>query len=261
MRYGFCTNLASPLTDAVDYALVTDIGQAGYDYVEFPLTMLERLSDRQFAGLVRELERLGLGCDCCCDMFPPHIRIVGLQASPVVIDPYLQRIFSRVASLGTRKVVLGSAVARSLPEGFPAARGWEQLADLVTDRILPLCERHGIRLLIEPIRRAACSFINTLAEGKVLVDRVASPLVTLIADTTHMRSAGENSAHIREYFPLLDHVHISETDRVLPEEGFSDGVGNILVCLKEMGYDKTMSFETKPGDMGKALALLKRTFT
>jgi D-psicose/D-tagatose/L-ribulose 3-epimerase len=260
MRYGFCTNLASPLTDAVEYGLVADIGKAGYDYVEFPLTLLDRLSDRQFDRLLGDLDRLRLGCDSCCNMFPEHIRIVGPGAPPAFIDPYLQRTFSRAARIGTRKVVLGSAFSRNLPEGFDAERGYGQLTDLIVNRILPLCVKYGIHVVIEPIRRAACNFINTLAEGKALVDRVASPHVTLMADTIHMLNAGENGAQIRQYFPVLDHVHVTEMDRVLPEEGFSIGVKNILVRLKEMGYDKTISFETRPGNVEKALLLLKSTF-
>jgi len=263
MRYGFCTNLASPLTDAVDYGLLADIGKAGYDYVEFSLTMLERLSERQFDALRGELDRLRLGCDCCCNMFPKSLPIVGPEASPASIEPYLERIFSRAARIGTRKVVLGSAAARSLPGGFDPTRGRDQLTDLIVESLLPRCAGYGMTLIIEPIRRAACNFINTLAEAKDLADRVGSPLVSLIADTTHMLNAGETADHIGAYFPLLDHVHVSEPGRLLPgEEGFSPAVANILARLWEMGYDKTVSFETGPGsgDMEKALLLLKRTF-
>jgi D-psicose/D-tagatose/L-ribulose 3-epimerase len=260
MRYGFCTNLASPLTDAVDYGLVADIAKAGYNYVEFPLALLDRLSDRQFDKLLGDMDRLRLVCDCCCNMFPSYIPIVGPGAPPAYIEPYLQRTFSRAARIGTRKIVLGSAFSRNLPEGFDAEMGYSQLTDLIVNNILPLCAEYGIPIMIESIRRAACNFINTLAEAKILVDRVASPHVTLMADTIHMLNAGENGAQIRQYFPFLNHVHVTEMDRVLPEEHFSPGVGNILVCLKEMGYDKTISFETKPGNIEKALLLLKRTF-
>jgi sugar phosphate isomerase/epimerase len=193
-------------------------------------------------------------------MFPVRIPIVGPRVSPAEIDLYLERIFSRAAALGIRKTVLGSAAARSLPEGFDPARGSDQLTDLIVKSLLPRCEEYGMTLVIEPIRRAACNFINTLAEAKTLVDRVGSPLVTLIADTTHMLNAGETADHIGDYFPLLDHVHVSEPGRLLPGEDFSPFVGNILARLREMGYDKTVSFETGPGDMEKALLLLKRTF-
>lgn len=260
MRYGFCTGLASSLKDDIDYRLLQKIKAAGYDYVEFPLMLLEGLSEKRFDTLVGALDRLKLDCDCCCDMFPRSIQIVGSGVSYAVLEPYLQRIFARAAALGTEKIVLGSAYSRNLPEGYDVDRGYEQLADLIVQCILPITVGHGMHVVIEPIRSAVCNFINLLPEGMRLVDRVASPHVTLMADTIHMLSEGEDPDHIRAYRGYLDHVHVSELGRVLPEEGFSRGVGDILDRLKEEGYDKTVSFETKPGNLNKSLNLLKRKF-
>jgi len=260
MRYGFCTNFASQAIDAVDYALVERIKKAGYDYVEFSLTLLEKLSDRQFDVLSDKMKRLQLRCDCCCDMFPKSIRVVGPETYPSIIESYLQRAFYRAARIGAQKIVLGSAFSRSLPEGYDIELGYGQMTKLIETEILPLCIKYGIPIMIEPIRSAACNFINTLTEGMILVDRVASPYVTLMADTIHMLSESEDPDHIREYFGSLNHVHISEIGRILPEEGFSREVENILKCLRIMEYDKTISFETKSGDIGKALILLKKVF-
>jgi D-psicose/D-tagatose/L-ribulose 3-epimerase len=260
MRYGFCTGLASPTMEAVDYELLERIKKAGYDYAEFPLMLLERLSDSQFDFLLGELDRLQLGCDCCCDMFPKSIRIVGPGVNSTIIGSYLQRIFSRATSIGTKKIVLGSVSSRNLPDGYTTEEGYGQLTALIVSRILPLCVKHGISIVIEPIRSAVCNFINTLPEGMALVHRVDSPHVTLMADSIHMLSEHEDPNHICQYISSLDHVHISEMGRGLPEDSFSLGIQRILECLKMVGYDKTISFETKPGNIGKALALLKGAF-
>jgi hypothetical protein len=59
-------------------------------------------------------------------------------------------------------------------------------------------------------------------------------------------------------------VHLCETDRILPEDGYSDYLGRCLDILSECGYDDTISFESKdgvhPDGIKKALTLLKQKF-
>ena len=60
-----------------------------------------------------------------------------------------------------------------------------------------------------------------------------------------------------------DIPHIAELERALPEDSYSDYVKTVLTNLKQIGYDGTVSFESKNGSglesMKKALALLKNT--
>jgi D-psicose/D-tagatose/L-ribulose 3-epimerase len=264
MKYGFCTGVASTLTEVVDYKLVRQVKAAGYDYVELPLMLVAALSDAQFAALLLELEQLGLGCDCCSNLFPKSIRVVGPEVNPEKITAYLQRAFERAARLKTKKIVFGSAPSRQLPEGWTQEAGYRQLTQLIQEVLLPLCRKYGILIVMEPLRGTACNFINTLPDGMEIVRRVDSPYVTLLADSIHMLSEREDPNHIIKYFESLDHVHISEADRVLPEAVYSGEVQAILERLKGCGYDKTISFETKcgqgPESPKKALDLLKAYF-
>ena len=48
MRYGMCTDIATSTRDRVEYPLLEKIKDAGFDYVEFPLMMIDTLSDEDF---------------------------------------------------------------------------------------------------------------------------------------------------------------------------------------------------------------------
>jgi sugar phosphate isomerase/epimerase len=117
---------------------------------------------------------------------------------------------------------------------------------------------------MEPLRADACNFINTLADGMRVVNDVKSDKIKLLADTIHMMSNSDNPQDILNFKDDLKHIHIAELARVMPEESYSDYITTVLGNLKTIGYDGTISFESKNGEglqsMKKALALLKSQF-
>ena len=116
-------------------------------------------------------------------------------------------------------------------------------------------------VVMEPLRADACNFINTLADGARVVETVKSPYIQLLADTIHMNTNGDNIDDIVKYKGMLKHIHIAELQRVMPEYEYSDYVAAVLANLRKIGYEGTVSFESKNGDglesMKRALALLK----
>ncbi len=54
MRYGMCTDIATATRDRVEYELLKRIKEAGFDFVEFPLMMIETLSDDDFEVLLAD---------------------------------------------------------------------------------------------------------------------------------------------------------------------------------------------------------------
>ncbi len=74
----------------------------------------------------------------------------------------------------------------------------------------------------------------------------------------------EDAEDLKLIYPVLHHVHICEMDRMLPENGFSPFLTKALGILKELGYDETISFESKgglgPDSLKKALKQLKEKF-
>ncbi len=262
MRYGFCTGFATPMKDAIDYALLADVREAGYHFAEFPLMQVAALSDDAFAQLRRTLPQLGLGADSACNLFAPSLRLTGPDARREPVHEYLAGAFERLGALGTRKLVFGSSGARNLPAGTSTEEGYRQLAEMIEVEMLPLLEAYGITLLIEPIGGYEANFIRTLPEGMALVEQVNHPRVRLLADSVHLLWEREDPQDIARYAAYLGHVHICESERVLPVAGYSAALARILDVLRATGYHESISFEPMPygrDAMAQALRTLRAT--
>lgn len=263
MKYGFCKEFSTPMKTEVDYELIKLIKEAGFDFVEMRAMLVASLSDEEFEKLAATLEELNLGCECSCALFPKTIRVTGKDADEKVIAEYLDKTFARLKRLGTKKVVFGSAPARALDEETTQDMGYAQIAELCKSVIVPFCEKYDITVVMEPLRAAACNFINTLADGMRVVKAVNHPRIQLLGDTIHMMANNDNPEDVIRFKDSLKHVHISELERILPEEGYSTFVQTVINNLVSIGYEGTISFETKNGagleSMKKALALLKKS--
>lgn len=264
MRYGFCKEFSTSMKTEVDYDLIKMIKEAGFDYVEMRAMLVESLTDEEFAKLENTLKELELDCDCCCALFPKTIRVTGSEINFKEIEEYIEKTFYRCSRLGAKKIVFGSAPARALDENTTQNEGYAQIADVIKKVIVPACEKYDITVVMEPLRADACNFINTLADGMRVVNDVKSDKIKLLADTIHMMSNSDNPQDILNFKDDLKHIHIAELARVMPEESYSDYITTVLGNLKTIGYDGTISFESKNGEglqsMKKALALLKSQF-
>ena len=264
MRYGFCKEFSTPMKTEVDYELIRMIKEAGFDYVEMRAMLVESLTDEEFERLANTLSELSLGCDCCCALFPRTIRVTGAEIDYARIEAYIEKTFSRCHRLGARTIVFGSAPARALDEHTDEETGYRQIVEVIRRAVVPACLRYGITVVMEPLRADACNFIHTLAEGARVVEAVGSPYVRLLGDTIHMNSNSDDPEDVVKYRDILHHFHIAELGRVLPEEEYSDYTRTVIERLRGIGYDGTISFETKNGEglasMKRALALLKSNF-
>ena len=264
MRYGFCKEFSTPMKTEVDYELIKMIKEAGFDFVEMRAMLVASLSDEEFEKLAKTLEELNLDCDCSCALFPRDIRVTGKDIDKKVIAEYIEKTFTRLKRLGAKKVVFGSAPARALDEETTLEMGYEQISEITREIIVPACEKYDITVVMEPLRADACNFINTLSDGMEVVNRVKSDRVQLLADTIHMMSNKDNYDDIVKYKDSLKHIHIAELERRMPEDNYSDYITKVLENLNKIGYNGTVSFESKNGEglesMKKALALLKKQF-
>ena len=263
MKYGFCKEFSTPMKTEVDYELIKMIKEAGFDFVEMRAMLVESLSDEEFEKLANLLEELQLGCEVSCALFPRTLRVTGKEVDEKAIEAYLEKTFARLKRLGAKKVVFGSAPARALDEETTQDMGYEQIAKICKEIIVPACEKYDITVVMEPLRAAACNFINTLADGMRVVKAVNHPRIQLLGDTIHMMSNNDNPEDVVNFKDSLKHVHIAELERMLPEDGYSEFVQTVINNLVKTGYEGTISFETKNGEglesMKKALALLKKS--
>lgn len=61
-----------------------------------------------------------------------------------------------------------------------------------------------------------CNYLNTMAEARTMMERLALPGVRLLADLYHMETQGEDWRELGAYLPDVRHVHVSTVGRALP---------------------------------------------
>jgi sugar phosphate isomerase/epimerase len=156
---------------------------------------------------------------------------------------YLARLVDLAADLGDRPVmVLGSSKQRQAIEGTKPQEAVKLLTDGLR-KMAPLAEKRGVCILMEPLAPQLCNVVNTLEEAAAIVRAVGSSAVQTIFDS-HNTAAEKKplDALLREYFPLIRHVHLNEMDGQRPGAG-TFPFALVLGTLKQLRYSGWISVE------------------
>lgn len=181
---------------------------------------------------------------------PGELQCVGPD---VRIDPileYARTAFRRAGEVGIRTIVFGSGNARMRPDGTSFETAMDQFVELLR-RLGPLAEERGVTLVVEPLNRGECNFINSLSEGAEAVERAGHKSVRLLADIYHMRKDGEPEAEIEKFASLIHHVHAAEKEgRSFPGKHGEDLVP-YLAALARSNYCGELALECHWGNFAE----------
>jgi sugar phosphate isomerase/epimerase len=109
-----------------------------------------------------------------------------------------------------------------------------------------LARRAGVTVLLEPLNRYECDYLNTLADAMLAASEIGAPNLKLLADTFHMNiEEADIAASLKAAGTLVGHVHLADTNRQAPGHGHLD-VAAVLKTLDEIGYHGYLSFEVLP---------------
>lgn len=238
------------------------IKAAGYNYVEEGvqkfLTPLE--ADDKFAPNLNKALAAPLPVYSYAGFLPGELTCVGPDAKHDKILAYARTAFARAKAVGSTIIVFGSGGARKIPDGFSPEEATEQFTALLK-QMGPIAAEYGITVVIEPLNKKECNFINSVAEGTGIARRVNHPNIGVLADIYHMALEEEGPESIVAAGPLLRHVHIAEKeDRARPGTAPYDFVP-YFAALKQIGYTGGISFECRwknlDEEMAPALAYVK----
>jgi len=140
---------------------------------------------------------------------PADLKVTGPAVDFGRLGRYAEQAFRRAGSIGMTTIVFGSGGARQLPDGWPAADGFEQFVAAL-NLCGPLAEKHGVTLVVEPLNRGECNLVNTVDEGAEAVRRCGHPHVKLLVDIFHMLRNGEAPESISRHADLIAHAHVAE---------------------------------------------------
>ncbi|MCZ7645485.1 MAG: sugar phosphate isomerase/epimerase [Planctomycetota bacterium] len=179
---------------------------------------------------------------------PGALKCVGPAVDREALLRYAEHAFMRAHDIGLEVIVFGSGGSRAIPEGFDREKAKAQFVALLKD-LGPLAEGLGVHVVVEPLNRGECNFINSLADGAELVRAAGHPHIRLLADFFHMLREDEPPEAIDEFGSLLRHVHLAEKAQRTAPGVAGDDFLPYLEALKRVGYADLISIECKWNDL------------
>lgn len=117
-----------------------------------------------------------------------------------------------------------------------------QLLEALTE-VAAHAASEGVEVYLEPLNRFEDFVVNTLDDASWYVDRVASPGLSVIADTWHMSiEESDIGAAIRRTGDRIHHVQLGDSNRMEPGAGHYDW-DETLTALEDIGYDGWLAME------------------
>ncbi len=237
---------ALPSAFVVFRGLETSIRKAkelGYDGVEFAL---KRADEVDCDALERLLAETGLEVSCIstgqvyADLGlsftdpDPEKRATVLDVFTGLID--LAADFGKLVNIGRVRGQIGS-VPHEEAEG--------RFIDMVR-KICDYAAPKDVTLILEPVNRYEIDFINSVADGVELMQKVNMPNIKLMPDVFHMNiedvTIGGELARNIEY---VEYIHVADSNRWAPGQGHTDFY-EIFSHLKEANYSGWVSAEILP---------------
>jgi sugar phosphate isomerase/epimerase len=253
MLYGVCTSASGPAPHL-----------AAVDFIEENVQGFLKPRDPDAAGwaarlaTARQAGRPILAANC---FLPGDLPCVGPQVDRVAIQAWATVAFARAAEAGITRIVFGSGGSRRIPDGFSRALARDQFVDLLRE-LGPLAAGRGVTLVVEPLNRGECNFINSVDEGAAIVRDANVAGVRLLADLYHMARDGEGPEPLLRAGDLLQHVHVAECEQRTAPGVKGDDFGPWLRALAAVRYRGAISIESGwsdlPIQLSTAVAALRR---
>jgi sugar phosphate isomerase/epimerase len=145
--------------------------------------------------------------------------------------------FKAPAVIGSMQGSWNSQVDKSTALGY-LGEGFEELAEAAA--------QHGVPLLYEPLNRYETNLINTIADGKHLLESLSTKNVRLLADLFHMSIEEVNVAQaIRDGAGSIGHIHFVDSNRRAAGHGHTD-FEPIVAAIRDSHFDGYLSAEAFP---------------
>lgn len=225
------------------------VAKTGYTGLELaPFTFASRITDvtaTQRAEIRRQAESHGLSI---IGLHWLLAKTEGFMITSPEVDvrkrtaQYLGELTKACRDFGAEILVLGSPMQRKIPPGATRAQAEDYALDTLR-QMLPELERQRVYLCLEPLAPTEADFLQTAAEGKAMLERLANPWVRLHLDVKAMSSEAKPVPDVvRANAPWMQHFHANDANRRGPGFGQTDFVP-IFKALKDVNYRGWVSVE------------------
>jgi sugar phosphate isomerase/epimerase len=215
--------------------------------------LIPQESDNKFEDKLKAAEKAPLKVYSYNGFLPGTLKSTGPETDHDAILKYAETAFVRAQRLDSKIIVFGSGGSRNLPEGFSYEQGTEQFTALLK-RMGPIAAKYNITVVIEPLNRKECNFINSVKEGADIARAVNHPNIAVLADIYHMAIEDEGPESLRYAGELLRHCHMAERDgRKMPGTNNYDFTP-YFKALKDIHYQGRLSLEGRWDNFDEQLA-------
>ena len=198
----------------------------------------------QYDDLAKALEGRNLKVSAICAGFEGFI----LADDPVqkeAFDTSMRRIVEAAGQIGSTGVIMVPAFSRQ----EPCKPNNQETYDYLCEQLHELGEyavKCGTTVILEPLNRGECFYLRLVSAAAAICRDAKSEGVKCMGDFWHMKEeTSDYAALMSAGTKYLQHIHIaSRANRCNPgEDGDVDNYVDGFRALKEMGYDKYISFE------------------
>jgi sugar phosphate isomerase/epimerase len=120
--------------------------------------------------------------------------------------------------------------------------------------VLAVVEGTPGKVLLEPINRYECRYLNLVSDNLEVIESVDHPNAALLPDTFHMSiEEADVATSIRAAGDRVAHVHLGDNNRLLPGHGRLDW-DSIFGALRDLGFEGAVNLEcSTEGDPARTL--------
>lgn len=212
-----------------------DLGAMGYDGVELMTLDPDKLDWKKVKETAEE-NNLSIALVCTGEIFGQlglsythprkTVRMEAIARTMEIID--FAGYLGANINIGRVRGQYTPEMSREETEEL-AAEAFKELADYGAPR--------HVSIALETVTIMQTNFINTLAEGASMVDRVGMPNFRLMMDIFHLNLEEKDLYEaIRSYSSYNIHVHLADNNRRYPGQCGLD-FEKILAVFKDCGYN------------------------
>ena len=218
-----------------------------FDYMENLGIVGFEPGGRNLAARVNELQQALRGrnikVSAICAGFDGFI----LAEDPAVkaqFDSTMREIIAAAGELGSTGVIMVPAFNRQVPVKPHTL----ETRDYLCEQMYELGEyalKHNTTVILEPLNRREAHYLRQVADAAAICRDSKSAGVMCMGDFWHMQEETSDYAAFMAAGQYLQHVHVaSRGNRKMPgEDGELDNYVEGMRALKQLGYDKYISFE------------------
>ena len=159
-------------------------------------------------------------------------------------DSTMRDIIAAAGELGSTGVIMVPAFNRQVPVKPHTLETREYLCEQMYE-LGEFALKHNTTVILEPLNRREAHYLRQVADAAAICRDSKSAGVMCMGDFWHMQEETSDYAAFMAAGQYLQHVHVaSRGNRKMPgEDGELDNYVEGMRALKQLGYDKYISFE------------------